>query len=65
MTPAVSNDAICAMSKRLDDEKLWGRREEKGHCSDRCLQEMFQCNSCMGTCFAVLLKSGMNVLVGT
>jgi len=56
------NDDIRAVSKRLDGEKFWRRCEEKGHCSDRCLQEKFECYSFMWTCIWVLFMSGKNAL---
>jgi len=42
ITSAVPNDDIRAVSKPLDAEKVWGRCEENGHCSDRCLQKMLE-----------------------
>jgi len=43
MASAVTNVDICAVSRRWDDEKLWGRCPEKGHWSDRCLKLMIWC----------------------
>jgi len=60
---SMSNDIMGAVSKRLDEEKLWGRCEGKGHCSDQCLKLLISLHLLRWTWIVILLISEMNFAV--